>query len=82
MAKADSPLASAFTVLAKVPAAVPAVKTPAALMVPPPAFTLHTGVTATALPFASRPVAAKATVPPASTVAAAGATVSCESAPA
>src|SRR2546423_2970209 len=48
----------ARTVLLKVPVAPPAVNSPvAALMVPPPAVTDHTGVMATTLPVASLPTA-------------------------
>jgi hypothetical protein len=54
----------ALTVFGNVPAVVPAVNNPvAALMVPPPAVTDHTGVIATTFPFASRPTAVYCWVP-------------------
>ena len=47
----------ATTVLTKVPALSPAVKTPSAVIVPPPFTTDHVGVTAIVWPFASVTVA-------------------------
>ena len=80
-AKAVSPFASARTVLGKVPAVVPAVKTPVEVMVPPPATTLHVGVTCTVAPPESRPLAENAAVAPACSWVAVGIMISCESAP-
>ena len=68
-ANPETPPLDAWTVLAKVPADAPAVKTPDALIVPPPATTDHVGVPeiVTALPRASCPVTMNCCVVPAAT---------------
>jgi hypothetical protein len=73
----------ARTVFENVPVVVPAVNNPdAALMVPPPAVTDHTGVIGTTLPCASRPTAVNCCVVLMGSVAGLGATVIVASGPA
>src|SRR4051812_13887318 len=72
----------ARTVLAYVPDVLPAVKRPVAAPIVPPPFAIdHTGVSTTALPLASLPVAVNCWVPPTASVAGVGVTVMVASAP-
>jgi len=81
-AVAAIPSAAACTVLAKVPGASPAVNSPEALIVPPPWSTDQVGVTATAFPCPSKPLAMKETVSPAAKVALSGVMARSDRAPA
>jgi hypothetical protein len=65
----------------KVPAVVPAVSSPALVIVPPPAATVHVGVTETGLPLSSWPVAVNCCVAPAARLTVAGDTVILTSTP-
>ena len=72
----DIPSLVALTVLLYVPGTVPAVKRPDAPIVPPPAAMDHAGVTATAAPAKSEPVAVNCCVAPTASVTGFGVTTS------
>ena len=67
-----SPATSAWMVAANTPVLVPAVKSPALSMLPPPLTTLQVKVTVTSLPWVSKALAANCWVPPAATSVVAG----------